>query len=1036
MAEGLFAGRYELAELLGSGGMARVQRARDTRMGRTVAVKTLLPELAGDPAARLRFAREAQAAGALNHPGIVTVHDQDEVRDGDSVLPYLVMEYVAGATLAQLVREQAPLAPERAVRIACDILDALAHAHSRGTVHRDVKPANVMITTEGAVKVADFGIARVLHTDARLTTTGSAIGTPSYMSPEQANGADVDARSDVYAVGCVLVELLTGRPPFTDGNPLSLMYWHVHSPPPAPSSRNPRVPGELDALVLAALAKDPADRPADAAAYRDRLRTWLVAASASTLSGPAAEGLPLRDAAPGDVRDSGGGSDPGSASGPSGGPDAALGGQQPADPRFTYGVGAKLPALPASPSPSPAAAAGPVPAAPPGAVREATPPPVTPGAPAQPATPGAPAQPEHPAYSPARQVPLPPPYQPRTPPPLNVRPVEPPARRGRRRRWIAAGAGLAVAATAVLVTLAFTPIGGGQGGNDKPTHGPTSPVVQNAALKMHGGKEGSGYGGGLDGVVRPSTKKGGTLRLVSSYSVTDLLDPAATYDQASWNIQRLYLRKLVDYAPMPGIRGRELVPDLATDTGTVSSDGLIWTFHLKPGLVFDDGTPITSEEVKYGIERTFDRAVFTGPSQFVDLLDQGQHYAGPYKDSDPDKLGLYSVDTPDDTTIIFHLNKPFADFRYLLALSVGAPVPRAADTGGGKDFEKHPVGSGPYKVASYTPGTSLELTRNPHWSQATDAVHSALPDTVELTFLDSQEKVEAALLAGTADLDLTGSTLSDATEQKILGDSSLKADADLVHTGSTRYLSLQTSVAPFDNVECRRAVQYAVDRASVRTALGGSYGAGDVATTMLPPVSDGHDPAATPYGTRAGQANPEEAKKHLAACGKPDGFAVTLAGRKDAGRLGDAMREISDSLAEAGITVTIETQDTAAFYDTLFAPAKLKSKGWGMVLTGWAADWPTGGGFLRTLIEPGNVNNYAGLDDDVVNGMVEDADAQTDPAKAAEDWKNIDAKVMSESTMVPLVHTRNLVYRGPRLTNAYEHQVLGGVDLTALGVLP
>ncbi|MYS22324.1 serine/threonine protein kinase, partial [Streptomyces sp. DvalAA-14] len=254
MADGLFAGRYELAELLGSGGMARVHRARDTRMGRTVAVKTLLPTLAGNPDARLRFAREAQAAGALNHPGIVTVHDQDEISDGDTVVPFLVMEYVPGTTLAHLLHKQGQLPPERAVRIVCDVLDALAHAHSHGTVHRDVKPANVMITEEGAVKVADFGIARVLHSGTRQTAAGAPIGTPSYMSPEQINGADVDARSDVYAAGCVLFELLTGRPPFTDGNPLTLMYRHVHAVPPAPSSRDPRVPRELDELVLAALA--------------------------------------------------------------------------------------------------------------------------------------------------------------------------------------------------------------------------------------------------------------------------------------------------------------------------------------------------------------------------------------------------------------------------------------------------------------------------------------------------------------------------------------------------------------------------------------------------------------------------------------------------------------------------------------------------------------------------------------------------------------------------------------------------------------
>ncbi|WP_225848506.1 ABC transporter substrate-binding protein [Streptomyces sp. HPF1205] len=1029
MADGLFAGRYELAELLGSGGMARVQRARDTRMGRTVAVKTLLPELASDPDARRRFAREAQAAGALNHPGIVTVHDQDEVRDGDSVIPYLVMEYVEGTTLAALVRAQAPLEPARAVRITCDILDALAHAHSHGTVHRDVKPANVMITTAGAVKVADFGIARVLDNDARLTTTGSAIGTPSYMSPEQINGEDVDPRSDVYSVGCVLTELLTGKPPFTDGNPLNLMYWHVHTPPPAPSSRIRRVPRELDDLVLAALAKDPADRPADAAAYRDRLRAWLVTAGPETLGGPAAEGLPRPGSVPGQARESGGTPPPGGQT--AGGHDpggARTSGERPADPRFTYGVGARLPSLPAAapgtPPPSgPSAApapAGPATPAAPGAVRDATPPP-----------PPRPAQPEHPAYSRAPQVPLPPPYLPGTPPPSNAgTPAVPPARR-RRRRWIAAGAGVAVAATAVSVTLAFAPIGG-HGGTPSPTHSPTT--VRNAALTLHGGKEGSGYDGGLAGVVRPSTQRGGTLRLASVGGATNLLDPAATYDQASWNVQRLYLRKLVDYAPAPGDKGRRLVPDLATDTGEVSSDGLTWTFHLKPGLRFDNGEAVTSEDVKYGIERTFDRTVFPGgPSHFVDLLDQGQHYPGPYKDSDPNKLGLRSVRTPDATTIEFTLAKPFADFRYVLALSIGAPVPQSADGDGGKDFEKHPVGSGPYRVSSYTPGKSLVMVRNPYWKQATDTVHSALPDTIRLTYYDSQDEVENALLGGSADLDIQGSALSDATQTRILTDPSLKADTDLVFGGTTRYLSLQTYEKPFDRYQCRWAVEYAIDRADVLKALGGQY-AGDVATTILPPTTDGYDPTFTPFNTSVGLTYPDEAKKNLAKCGQPNGFTVTLAGPSGVTRIERAMESIQQSLAKVGITVKIQAVDPSSFYSALLSPTALKAKHWGMVLTGWAADWPTGGGFLRTLVEPGSENNYSGLDDSRINSEVDTADSETDPAKAAADWQDIDKLVMGESTMVPLVYLRYLVYRGPHLTNVYEHQVLGGVDLTALGV--
>ncbi|WP_327291706.1 ABC transporter substrate-binding protein [Streptomyces sp. NBC_01198] len=1010
MTDGLFAGRYQLAELLGAGGMARVHRAHDTRMGRTVAVKTLLPELAGDPDARRRFAREAQAAGALNHPGIVTVHDQDEVRDGDEVVPFLVMEYVRGGTLSQLVRQAVYFAPERAVRITSDILDALAHAHSHGTVHRDVKPANVMVTTEGVIKVADFGIARVLDTDARLTTTGSAIGTPSYMSPEQINGAEVDARSDVYAVGCVLTELLTGRPPFTDGNPINLMYWHVHTPPPVPSARNPRVPKELDALVLTALAKDPAARHFDAAVFRDRLRSWLtVSGHSALLAGPAVP--PEGDRA---TRPLGGG----------------------ADPRATFGAGAGLPAFPPVRTPPPAQtpATPAQPATPPptpatanpfGKAPESTPPPSLPG--------------EHPAYAVRPHVPLPPPYQPGTPPPLNGPSGTgefDPARRT-RRRWIAGVSGLAVAAVAASVTLVFVPLGGGKGGHGPkpPTTSPNVTLAQSAALKLHGGKEGAGYGGGLTGVVNPSGTKGGTLELAASSLEDGMLDPARTYTQASWELQRLYLRKLVDYAPVPGSAGHKLVPDLATDTGRVSSDGHTWTFTLKPGLTFDNGTPITSQDIKYGIERTFDRSVFAaGPSYFVDLLDQGQNYPGPYRDSDPDKLGLRSVSTPNTSTIVFTLDKPFADFRNVLAMSIAAPVSRATDKNDGKDFQKQPVGSGPYRIASYSADGGLRMTRNPYWKQSTDPIRSALPDAIELRLYGSQDAVEEALFNGSADLDLNGQTLSDGAETKLLNNPSLRSHADLVFTGATRYLSLQTAIAPFDNLECRRAIQYAVDRSQIRAVMGGQYDGGDVATTMLPPVTEGYDPDAHPYGYTDGTAYPTTAKQHLVSCHKPGGFDVTLAGPSNSPRLQEAMMAIQHSLSAVGIKVKIVQVPSTDFYATLTSPAKLKKAGWGMALTVWAADWPTGGGFLRTLVEPGSPSNYSGLNDPNLNDIVEKADTLTDPAEAAEQWKKADATAMSDSTMVPLIYTRHLVYRGSRLTNAYQQQVFGGIDLTALGV--
>ncbi|SEF68864.1 peptide/nickel transport system substrate-binding protein [Actinacidiphila yanglinensis] len=1051
MSDGLFAGRYELAELLGSGGMARVHRARDTRMGRIVAIKTLMPELALDPDARRRFAREAHAAGSLNHPGIVTVHDQDEYRDGDTVVPYLVMEYVQGGTLAQLVREQAPFTPERAVRIVCDVLDALAHAHAHGTVHRDVKPANVMVTTGGAVKVADFGIARVLDVDTRLTTAGSSIGTPSYMSPEQVNGGDVDARSDVYAVGCVLTELLTGKPPFHDGNPLSVMYWHVHSEPPAPSAANPRVPAELDALVLAALAKDPAGRPADAGIYRARLWAWLTAARATTVTGPAT--LPPQDfglAPPGTPQDSP--STPAKPATPSS-PLATPPGHPGADPRATFGVGAALPAIPPQdtpPSPAPGPYQG------------------LPGAPQTPQPPGAPASGfgEHPAYSRSPQVPLPPPYQPSTPPPVNAGagavPHQQPAMHGgmppgphagmapvphsagmpgptpgwsARRKILTGVAALAFAGITVSVVLATGAFGDKPGPKPSPDPPTPTPTSGQAALKRHGGTAGTGYNGGVDGVVRPSVQTGGTVDLAASYIDSSLLDPADTYDPSAWNVQRLLYRNLVGYAPAPGDKGRKLLPDLATTTGDVGDNGLTWTYHLKDGIRFQDGSPITSKDIKYGVERTFDRGVHGGgPTYLSDLLDEGQHYPGPYDDSDPDKMGLKSVATPNDSTIVFTLAKPYADFPYILAMSVGAAVPPAADTGNGKDYEKAPVASGPYKVSSYQPGKSLHLVRNPEWDATTDPIRSQLPVGYDLKLYDSQDEVEKALLDGTADLDFSETLLDDQTETQVINSPAEKANTDLAYTGATRYLSLRTDVAPFDNADCRKAVAYAVDRAQVEAALGGQYEGGEVATTMLPPTNISHDADAHLYSSTAGEQEADDARTELDSCGKADGFRTTLVGISSASKGNDAMQAIAASLKQVGIDVTVKTMDATAFYDTLLTPSKLKAAKWGMVYTAWIGDYPTGGGFLRQLVQPGGVSNYANLDDATLNHMVDQADTLTGATAAAKAWTSIDAQLMKDAAMVPLVYDRHLVYRGSRLTNVYQQQVIGQVDLSALGV--
>jgi len=270
------AGRYQVGELIGRGGMADVHVGTDSRLGRRVAIKLLKPVLAGDPAFRSRFRREAQDAAKMAHPTIVRIFDAGEETVTDqsgheSLVPFIVMEYVDGRLLSDIVAEGA-LEPTEASRIVEQVLTALEYSHRAGVVHRDIKPGNIMITASGQVKVMDFGIARAIsESSATIAETSAIVGTASYFSPEQARGESVDARTDLYSTGIVLFELLTGRAPFRGANPVAVAYQHVNAEAVAPSSLNPKVSPALDAVVLRALAKDRFERYQSASEFRDDL---------------------------------------------------------------------------------------------------------------------------------------------------------------------------------------------------------------------------------------------------------------------------------------------------------------------------------------------------------------------------------------------------------------------------------------------------------------------------------------------------------------------------------------------------------------------------------------------------------------------------------------------------------------------------------------------------------------------------------------------------------------------------------------------
>ncbi len=276
----LIGGRYELGELLGRGGMAEVRKGRDLRLGRTVAVKRLRTDLASDATFQARFRREAQSSASLNHPAIVSTYDTGEemATDGSGVAqPYIVMECVEGRTLRDILREGRKILPERALEITAGVLSALDYSHRAGIIHRDIKPGNVMLTPAGDVKVMDFGIARAISdASSTMTQTAAVVGTAQYLSPEQARGETVDSRSDVYSTGCLMYELLTGRPPFVGDSPVAVAYQHVREPASPPSDLDDQLDPEIDAIVMKSLAKRVEDRYQSAAAMRADIERYLA----------------------------------------------------------------------------------------------------------------------------------------------------------------------------------------------------------------------------------------------------------------------------------------------------------------------------------------------------------------------------------------------------------------------------------------------------------------------------------------------------------------------------------------------------------------------------------------------------------------------------------------------------------------------------------------------------------------------------------------------------------------------------------------
>jgi len=586
------------------------------------------------------------------------------------------------------------------------------------------------------------------------------------------------------------------------------------------------------------------------------------------------------------------------------------------------------------------------------------------------------------------------------------------------------------AAAALVVSVATACSSSKSGGGSGPANNPADTIQFNY---------------GTTGVVNPSTHKGGTL-VLGGVQDLDSVDPVNQYYAYSWDFSRYYARTLMTYKiGSPGQVSAGLVPGLAASAPTVSADGKTWTVTIRSGLKFSNGEAITSKDVKYAIERSYavDTVNQAGPEYFANILTDGK-YPGPYKDKAADHLGLTGVDTPDDTTLVFHLTAPYGDFPYVLTMPQTAPVPIDVDstpkTGGLNYTGTTVVSSGPYQIAAYSAGKNITLTRNPNWSASSDPVDPALPDKITVKTDYDPNALDAAILAGTVDAEYDGGGLQPADVAKALNNASQKKYTDNPAANDTRYITIDQDVAPFNNVNCRKAVALALNKVDLINARGGSVAGAKETGTMLPPGVPGYQNV-DPYPTGADhKGDLTAAKAALTACGQPNGFATNiLTVNTGKGPLGGTA--LQNALARVGITTTITQVEGSKYYSqNLQRPDVMKSKGYGLALAGWGPDWPTGFGFFsqitdgRLLSATSSGSNYGRLNDPKVNSLLDQMKAATTSAQTAALSTQLDAQVMSDAVYIPYGNDTLLIARGHNVTNYYITEAYNALpDLAAMG---
>ncbi|MGW6819899.1 ABC transporter substrate-binding protein [Streptomyces sp. NPDC055005] len=564
-------------------------------------------------------------------------------------------------------------------------------------------------------------------------------------------------------------------------------------------------------------------------------------------------------------------------------------------------------------------------------------------------------------------------------------------------------------ATALVAALAVGASGCSDAGGKGSAGGPAAnPAAAN---------EGKTLGG--------TPTKGGTLTVLSNQDFSHL-DPARNWTMPTMDFgTRLLYRTLVTFKAEPGKAGSELVPDLATDLGTPSDGGRTWTFTLKEGVKYEDGTPVRAQDVKYNVERSFAPDLTGGPDYAAQYLAGGENYKGPLQGQHLD-----SIKTPDDRTIVFQLRRPVADFSATATLPTFAPVPQSKETG--TRYDARPFSSGPYKIESYDRDKKLVLVRNEHWDARTDTVRKAYPDRFVVVMGLKGGQIDDRIIAGEG-ADASAVQYSDMRPEsapKVLPRADVKARLLAESQGCTEMLHLNNSRAPFDDPRVREAMQYAVDKEAVVTA-GGGPALNEPATAYLPPALSGGRQADTLKIPPAG--DPTKARELLKAAGKEKlkvSFAVSTGDKGKA-------EAIQQGLSRAGVEVVIDTIDPGAYYDVIGDLSTTPD----MTLAGWCPDYPSGSTWIpfvfdgRTVKEKGNQGNYSQFRDEATTKRIDEINAMADAGQAGRAWIALDAEIMKKSPSVPLLLERKPLLIGTNIAGAFGHPVwTGTVDYAAIGL--